>query len=151
MDLARQLCTTDGCDKRRRYGWAMKKPIKCREHAETGMENVIPYEKCKGSDGDEVCTKRPNYGWPGQKKRTHCKAHCQPGMEDLNNRKCGCPDGTMAGCKLRPKFGFPGERFEVFGAHVASTLDSPPGFNFGSGSNFGLGVIAVRGRVIISG
>jgi hypothetical protein len=108
MDLARQLCTTEGCPKRRRYGWAMKKPIKCREHAETGMENVIPYEKCLGSDGGDVCTKRPNYGWPGQKKRTHCKAHCQPGMEDLNNRKCGCPDGTMSGCKLRPKFGFPG-------------------------------------------
>ena len=55
------------------------------------------------------CTKHPNFGVPGSKKKEFCSEHQTDGMVNVVSRRCGHP-----GCTKRPSFGVAGSKKREF-------------------------------------
>ncbi|AII17249.1 hypothetical protein JO84_gp190 [Aureococcus anophagefferens virus] len=69
----------------------------CKDHAETGMEDVVN-KKCA------KCSKQPYFNFAGQTEGKYCLAHAETDMVDVVNKKC-----EHKTCTSQPCFNFKGQ------------------------------------------
>ncbi len=80
--VASRKCTHDDCNTQPSYGKAGGKAEYCRDHAKSGMVNVVR-RKCTHGD----CTKHLSYGKDGSKAE-HCRDHAKRGVVDVISKRC---------------------------------------------------------------
>ena len=84
-------CKVAGCRKAAMFGTPSAKAVRCGDHREDGMENVVS-PRCK-------CGVQASFGPPG-KKKVHCAEHREDGDVGPKQQQC-----QHRGCAIRPTFG----------------------------------------------
>ncbi len=99
-------CRYGECTKRGVFGYEKGKGLRCKEHADSNMENVV-CRKCEHPN----CKTQPIYGFKEESAR-FCTNHKLEGMIDVVHTKC-----LFDGCNLIPSYGYEGESAQYCYSH----------------------------------
>lgn len=92
-----QICREEDCNKVCSYGFIGERPVKCMEHREDNMINVIS-SRCS----EDKCDTIASFGYEENRTREKCARHSLKDMIDLTLRFCDLCKYTNQNQKYRP-------------------------------------------------